>query len=133
MRYTITRIRSDNNGTFGEWVDESGNEVCKTVELPWCDNEIDKSCVPIGTYTCTIYQSPRHGQVWMLQDVPGRSNCEIHAANTILDLEGCIGVGNAFGVLAGLPAVLNSQSTMSVLRRLLPSTFLVNIVGDALQ
>lgn len=125
--YTLTRLPSSDDGTFGQITDDTGDILCKTVELPWRDNETDKSCIPVGSYICDLYHSPRHGQVWMLRNVPGRTNCEIHAANTILDLEGCIGVGDSFGQVAGLPAVLNSKATLANLRAILPRSFLLTI------
>ena len=70
-----------------------------------------------------LYNSPTHGQVWVATNVPGRSEVEVHAANWAHQLLGCLGVGDSFGTLSGLPAVLNSQHTLTKLRTTLPATF----------
>lgn len=71
--------------------------------------------------------SPKHGQVWVATNVPGRSEIEVHNANLAKQLLGCIGVGNGFGTLDGLPAVLNSVDTLNRLRAKLPGSFKLNI------
>lgn len=131
----IIRQPSTEQGTFGEWLDNNGDHLCYTVELPWNDNEPDKSCIPLDTYTFNQYESPKHGQVWIVQNVAGRSNIEIHTANFWFQLLGCIGVGDSIGQLEYdsteypeytgkiFPAVLNSQKTLDMLRSTLPATF----------
>ena len=109
--------------TQGIWYDDNDQQLCCTIELPWLDNEPDKSCIPVGTYRFIAYLSPTHGNVWMAQNVPGRGNIEIHNANWAKQLLGCIGVGDAFGILEGLPAVLNSVNTLNMLRDTLPQSF----------
>lgn len=49
--------------------------------------------IPCGTYPVSMYDSPRHGRVPLLHDVPGRTWIEVHAGNTAKDTEGCILVG----------------------------------------
>ena len=50
--------------------------------------------IPLGRYKVTMYPSPRFGQLMpMLNDVPGRSNIEIHWGSFPQNYEGCIGVG----------------------------------------
>lgn len=49
--------------------------------------------IPCGTFPVTLYDSPKHGRVPLLHDVPGRTWIEIHPGNTIKDTEGCILVG----------------------------------------
>lgn len=124
----LDRFKSDENGTFGMLTNDSGN-LCFTVELPWNDNHPQTSCIPKGIYTFNKYLSPKHGQVWICQDVPNRTNIEIHAANTIHDLLGCVGVGDKMGVINGFPAVLDSQSTLAMLRSELPDSFQLTVTG----
>ena len=52
-----------------------------------------KSAIPRGRYEVELYQSPKHGLVPLLRDVPGFKYIEIHKANRAEDLLGCIGVG----------------------------------------
>lgn len=125
--YFLTRRSSTPQGTLGELTDGQGNHVCFTCELPWDANLPDKSCVPIGTYTVIPHNSSAHPDVWELQNVPGRSGILIHNGNTEKDSLGCIIVGNILGMLNGLPAVLNSQATLDMLRETLPLNFTLTI------
>ncbi len=64
-----------------------GTHTCYTLE------NADKA-IPAGRYRVTMYPSPRFGQLMpMLNDVPGRSNIEIHWGSFPHNYEGCIGVG----------------------------------------
>jgi hypothetical protein len=79
-----------------------------TLELPWRDNELCKSCIPGGTYTI---QKAANGR-WNLLNVPGRTEIQIHVGNTAADTTGCIIIGKSRGILEGLPAVLESKAAM---------------------
>lgn len=93
------------------------------LELPDRDNAPNISCIPAGIYTAALQHSARFGyDVYVLQGVPGRSNCEIHDGNWAgdvskgyrSDVEGCTVTGTEHGVLAppGMAdqlAVLNSD------------------------
>jgi hypothetical protein len=108
-------------------LDPGGAHVCFTCELPWRDNAPETSCIPAGIYPCVPHNSPAHPGTWELQNVPNRSEILIHNGNTERDSLGCIVVGNEFGTIDGLPAVLNSQSTLGVLRKTLPQAFQLEI------
>jgi len=84
-------------GVFGRLI-FNGFE-CYTCENPWKDNKPRISCIPQGTYTANLYSSPTPGRgiVWQLNDVPGRSNIQIHRGNTEDDVLGCIVVGKGLG------------------------------------
>ena len=112
--------------TFGE-LRNDGNHLCYTIELPWLDNEPDKSCIPPGTYEFNKYISPKHGFVWLARNVPNRTEIEIHPANFASDLLGCIGVGDSIGQISGVNAVLNSQETFAMLKATLPDSFNLTI------
>jgi hypothetical protein len=96
----ILRETSGHEGTFGAatFRDTSWHSL----ELPWKMNRPNFSCIPAGVYVGKLVPSPRFGRmVYLLQDVPGRSDVEQHGANwagdTTLgwysDLEGCITMG----------------------------------------
>jgi Family of unknown function (DUF5675) len=99
----ITRQPSTDQGTPGYFVFDGTALRC--MELPWRDNLPGKSCIPPGVYTAKLYQSPKHGPVYMLQGVPGRSDVEIHVANFAGDaslkwtceLLGCIAPAMSIG------------------------------------
>jgi len=92
--------------------------IMLTMEDPWRSNEQNVSCIPTGTYTCKPYSSVKFPNVWQLHDVPGRTLILIHAGNSHLDTNGCILVGQQFGQLNGLPAVLSSKKALDELRAL---------------
>jgi Family of unknown function (DUF5675) len=126
--YTLQRQASSNNGTLGEIFDPASAHVCYTCELPWLDNETDKSCIPTGTYTCAPHNSSDHPNTWELLDVPGRDAVLIHNGNAAEeDSKGCILVGDRFGVIDGFPAVLNSVATLNILRGKFPPNFTLTI------
>lgn len=83
-------------GTFGK-LQFDNNIVC-TTELPWLNNRRKLSCIPTGTYKCSLVQSPKFGKVYQVYDVPNRDNILIHPANFggsveagfVTELEGCI-------------------------------------------
>ena len=96
MIVTLRRGASTDQGTFG--VLAFGGQVLHTLELPWRGNRAQRSCIPPGSYGCSLVQSPRLGQVYGVHDVPGRSAVLIHSANLAGDvdmgyttqLQGCI-------------------------------------------
>ncbi len=94
---TLNRLADTGVSTFGQLIDAEQNEICKTLELGWHDNLPDKSCIPAGTYKMAPRFSPKHGlEVWTLQNVPGRSDIEIHVGNFSRDTLGCILLGSAY-------------------------------------
>lgn len=100
MQLTLTRDpnRSDDSGTFGTMAID-GEMFCYTAEQPWNDNKEGQSCVPLGDYALIPYISPKNGPTVVLHNpalgiygpdlepkpgepgYPGRTVCEIHAAN----------------------------------------------------
>lgn len=115
MNATLHRSPSTDQGTFGRFVLDDGAEF-HSLELPWRDNQHGISCIPPGTYRCAWVQSPKHGECYLVTDVPGRQAIEIHSANYAGDtakgyvsqLLGCIALGTTVGPLA-IPGPLHQQ------------------------
>lgn len=63
---------------------------CMTLELPWRNNAVGKSCIPEGTYDLLWTPSPRFGATYQVMGVPDRSAVRIHVANYTRQLRGCI-------------------------------------------
>ena len=125
MMYFINRFRSDDSGTFGTFLDSAAHQYCYTVERAPSG---DHPCIPDGVYDFEQYNSPTKGDVWICTNPPpGRTAIEMHPANDIDDLLGCIGVGDKLGIVNGLPAVLDSQNTFKMLKSQLPTAFTVTI------
>lgn len=123
----ITRSKGESSrewGTFGhlQIAGTGGAEfTCVTLERPWLDNhrddpvtpENDSSCVPTGTYIIKPRLSPKHGRkLYELQDVPGRTNCQIHAANWAHELLGCIALGRTIDFIGGGKGITHSAVTL---------------------
>ena len=98
--------RTSTGPTRGQFRTDEEQVICFTIELPWHDNEAQKSCIPatiIGStrarkpYRVTWTFSPHFGKkTFELVDVVGRSKIRIHAANYISQLLGCIAPGMTF-------------------------------------
>lgn len=129
MNYILKRNPSTTNGTFGILTNSDGKELCFTLELPWLNNEPNKSCIPVGTYTVIPHSSIVHPSTWEITNVPGRNEILIHNANVASQLLGCIAVGDHIGKLDGMPAVLHSVATLDNLRKELPDTFTLIITN----
>lgn len=89
---TLTRIKDTGKSTIGKITCE-GNEVVKTLELPWKDNKRGVSCIPKGRYLVERHHSPSKGKCFHVLGVEGRSEILIHLGNYPHDSLGCILVG----------------------------------------
>lgn len=121
MRYvTLTRTETGDAGTFGVIKTDSGFS-CYSGELPWRQNLCEKSCIPSGVYVVQRFNSPKHGECYLITDVPGRTVTEIHRGNYCgdiskglkSDVEGCVLTGNALGEIAGQPCVIASKDALA--------------------
>jgi len=97
-------------GTFGV-LKINKETFCVTIEPPDTENKPRKSCIPSGQYSCVRYKSPTFGETFMVEDVPNRSAILFHAGNTRNDTAGCIIIGQYFGKLREMRAILNSGKT----------------------
>ena len=77
-------------GTNGKiWLQQQ--LICMTIELPWKDNMIRKSCIPEGRYSLKRRFSERFGWHILIDLVPNRSLILFHPANYAQkELNGCI-------------------------------------------
>lgn len=115
----LQRTPSTNQGTFG--VLTFGTQTVRTLELPWRDNRRQVSCIPPGSYRCSIVQSPKFGRVYHVTSVPGRSAILIHAANLAGDaamgyttqLQGCIAPCLKTGVMRNKAGFLQTAGLIS--------------------
>ena len=108
LRYfTIIRSPSMEDGTFGMMLD-GATPFCLTLEKSWAENEVEKSCIPDEEYICRRINSPKFGNTFEICDVPNRTHILFHKANLVIDLLGCIGLGEEFGILDGKTAILAS-------------------------
>lgn len=80
--------------TLGAVRNEDGNFRCLTMECPPKNNQQDISCILPGEYLAEKQFSHHFGTpVWMLKNVQGREFIEIHPANRVSELKGCVALG----------------------------------------
>lgn len=101
----LKRFSDDSKQTLGilSFVKNDGQLfVCKTLELPWKDNQSNISCIPAGSYTCKYTRSNRMSEhkgrdvfTYGVLNVPNRAGIRIHSANFFSELLGCIALGDA--------------------------------------
>lgn len=131
-------------GTFGHLYVPGIETRLFTVERPWIKrwHGVDypagapfKSCIPEGLYVFEPYHSPTKGLVYRIvnpeigvypnkYDELTRYAIEMHPANTMYDVVGCIGPGDEFGPAMWLknkpiPAVYNSRNTFELIQEAL--------------
>lgn len=127
-KLTLKRINSSSECVLGV-LELDDKEICKTLELPWRDNQKGISCIPTGEYKLSPYPSSRFGEVYIVNDVPNRTGILIHTGNTADDIQGCILVGDSYGKLNGKKAVLNSRQAFNLLKETLrEEEYLLNVV-----
>ena len=76
--------------TRGEWLLPDG-QLIYTLELPWRDNAIGRSCIPEAVYTIDRDHTGRHQWYrFRNEETSPRTHIEIHPATYLRHLEGCI-------------------------------------------
>lgn len=105
--FKLFRFPSIEDGTFGVLLDESV-PFCLTLERPWLNNGVGKSCIPDGEYICKRINSAKFGMTFEVCDVLGRTAILFHTGNLMDDSHGCIILGEQYDPLGGRNAVLVS-------------------------
>lgn len=106
----IIRLEETDHGTLGI-LKLDKRVFCATLEPPDKENAQNVSSIPAQQYMCRRVQSPRFGNTFEVQNVPGRSHVLFHAGNTEYDTAGCILLGE-LGGHDGPVNVVNSKQTM---------------------
>ena len=115
VNVNLFRLKRSDQGTEGMLV--TGDFNCRTLELPWRNNQPQISCIPAGEYNVEIRISPKYGRIYWVRHVPKRTYILIHSGNYAGDkskgfkthVMGCILLGKQSGFLGGQVAVLNSR------------------------
>lgn len=130
----LLRIKSDDTRTLGilhifSDINLIGSFV--TLELPWNNNQIKKSCIYPGKYNVIPIKSPTHGNCFEIENVTKRKNIQIHVLNFPKETEGCIGIGKSFEDIDGDKKLDIKSSTLALneLRRLCPEGFTLSITN----
>ena len=107
---------------------------CVTIELPDNGNQQNHSCILEGKYWMVKTHTEKHGDCFLLLDVPGRTGIEMHVGNFVngkkIDSEGCICPGYYFEDINsdGFIDVAESTNTMKALLELLPDKVELHII-----
>ena len=110
MKLTVYRLtESPAVPTFGVFLRETGVPFALTLERPWRANQRGVSCIPRGRYTAKRHTSPKFGETFWIQDVPGRSEILLHKGNLADDSHGCILVGEKFDPVNGQDGIAASK------------------------
>ncbi len=99
--------------------DEKDNLLfsCKTLELPWKENQHKISCIPLGWYQVSRNNIPKFGKHLYFKSVPNRQGILIHSGNFTSQILGCILVGDNYSDLNNdnMPDIINSRKTIDKL------------------
>ena len=109
-RVLLKRFEYHNGCTVGRL--EFEDFGCYTLEPEWRNNEIAKSCIPTGEYTCVRRRSPKYGYTYWLQGTDPRTWVLIHPGNLAKHTRGCILLGMRFGWINKQRAILNSRKAI---------------------
>ena len=132
----LTRLEDNGKQTIGflkVYKDGIVIETMFTLELPWKNNEVGKSCIDTGMYKVEKYSSPKYPKAYKILNVIGRSHILIHPANYYTQLRGCVALGkgvidinkdnikdvtNSGDALKRLIKIFNHEGFSLVVRRL---------------
>ena len=107
--FLLSRYETGDEGTFGILSGPECGFRCNMIELPWRENRVNYSCIPVGIYKVESYISRRFGRCFKVMDVQGRTDILIHSANLAGDrekgyssqLRGCLAPGRIRCMLTG--------------------------------
>jgi hypothetical protein len=134
----LTRIESNDSHTLGllkhNGIDGVPPFELFTLELPWRENVVRKSCINVGRYKVVKRWSAKYKHHFWITNVSGRSMILIHAGNYVTDSLGCVLVGDSVrnGVVAGSKMLLNSKKSMRLLLDSCPDHFTL-IIREAVE
>ncbi|QDP55696.1 MAG: hypothetical protein Tp138OMZ00d2C19078241_28 [Prokaryotic dsDNA virus sp.] len=111
--------------TVGWIQSEDGEFIAATLEPPWLDNEVDKSCISEGVYIVRRDETGRH-QWYRLEDVPGRTAIEMHEGIVPGHSNGCVLIGSGFDNLFNLTDTSHG-ATLRKMTDIMPDKFVLYV------
>ena len=129
---TLKRREFEQKQILGDFeASENGTVIfsCKTLELPWLNNQRSISCIPPGTYSVVKRTSDKYGTHFQLLNVPDRSMILIHSGNFYSHTLGCILVGSGYQDINqdNVRDIIESKNTLVKLYAIMPDKFELNI------
>ena len=128
----IIRVESDfMHGTFGVLL-INGEATCVTLEKYWYGNQPYHSCIYPGQFLVVKHTSLKYGWTFKVLGVQGRTDILFHVGNFENDTNGCILLGEKYGVIQGKRCIKNSllafQNFMDKLKGV--EAFKLNIINE---
>ena len=117
----VRLTKSPDIPTYGVLINE-GIPYALTLERPWLENMPNVSCIPCGIYKAIRHVSPKFGETFWLQDVPGRAEILFHKGNVTTDSSGCILVGESFNYVMGQQGITASKEGFKEFMSILEDT-----------
>jgi len=132
MRMELVRSQKTAAQTLGSiTVFEENTKLfeCKSLELPWKNNNQNVSCIPVGEYKVRKRYSAKYGNHFHIMEVPNRAEILIHSGNYFTQTRGCILAGSSFEDINndGNLDVVNSKATLTRLSEIMPEEFTLKI------
>ncbi len=122
-------------GVFSAVKIHGTNFRCYGIEPPWLDNEVGKSCIPVGVYPIERGDHFTKPQAeWEVKNVPNRTVILFHRGNNMDDTEGCILLGVGLGWIQSANsiqpkwAVTNSRMAMTQFNQTLSNERLASVI-----
>lgn len=134
MKAILTREQFQDKQTLGkfELFDNENQKVfeCFTLELPWLNNQKQKSCIPKGNYTVVPRNSSKYGSHFHVTNVSNRDMILMHNGNYFTEILGCILVGSGLSDINkdGYKDVVNSKFTLKKLSKIASKGFQLTII-----
>ncbi len=124
----LTRKEFEQKQTLGDFeASENGTVIfsCKTLELPWLNNQRLISCIPTGTFSVVKRTSEKYGTHFQLLNVPDRSMILIHSGNYYSQTQGCILIGSSYQDINqdNVRDIIESKNTLVKLYAMMPDKF----------
>ena len=134
MNLILKRFSDNGKQTLGKAsLFNNGIEIFSfvTLEPPWLNNAIGKSCIPAGKYTVKPRKSAKYGNHFIIEGTYPRTYVLFHKGNYRKDSTGCILVGRKFADINGdgETDITSSGSTMNRLLTLAPKGFKLEIIN----
>lgn len=138
MKAILIRNSYGNKQTLGTLIIFDGISVvyqCKTLELPWVNNERNISCIPEGDYWVrkrTAAESPsRDYDHFIVEKVPDRSYILWHAGTYFTHIKGCLLMGQYYNDINddGQLDIMKTRHTIALLNRILPERFEFKVIS----
>jgi len=135
MKYVvIQRAWSDHRATLGMLTVIGEDHVpIFTLENPLRETFVD-SCIPDGEYECVPYSGTHHKDVYLIKNVPERTDILFHAGNTEADTKGCILLGMTLSSANGIPRLDGSKIALEKFRLMIGNEgFILKLVAEVTQ